>query len=88
MGIQDYLDLFTGDKQNKPCRIVTPAGVVYEGVYLRSICPDKGLAIVIRPTGQTCKTLEHVTYAGNHTGEMSDEKAIPVDAIKEVAFDE
>lgn len=82
MEIQDYLDLFTGDKQNKPCRIVTTAGV-YEGVYLRS-----DLAIVIRPTGQTREYIKNVTCPDNPECDPTKEVAIPVAVIKEVAFDE
>lgn len=87
MEIQDYLDLFTGDKQNKLCRVVTTAKT-YEGVYLRSICPDKELAIVIRPTGITREELKNVTCPDNPECDPTKEVAIPVAVIKEVAFDE
>ena len=86
MEIQDYLDLFTVDKQNKYCRVVTTEEI-YEGVYLRSVCFDNGLAIIISPKGKTLDYLKNVSCHDNDQCELTKEVAIYVADIKEIDFD-
>lgn len=73
-----------GGKKNASC-IITTTTDVYEGVYLHQSTED-GLQMVIRPTGETKKMLEHVCIPDAPEIDLSKKCAIRVSAITNIEF--
>ena len=85
MNIEDYLDQVPNRLQGTKCFIETTAWD-YEGVYIRTICPEDRFLLVIHPTGATKKSLKNITCADNPLCEPDKECAIPIETITKITF--